>query len=1206
MSLKKTTIILIIAVFLTGLFSAPYAGEFKARILPQKPARATVPPGFDNRHIQVKFMDGLDIGLTTAGQPVGRSGELKSTHAVGVMDYIAGDGGRWQRLLVDQEQKMDDLRANATSFHNREIADLNNYFILTVPEGLRAEDWIDRLNSLPEVEIASPMSLAMPAPYPGSFENEQGYLDPATDGIDAEYAWTLPGGTGSYCVIYDFEYSWNLAHQDLPSGSIATHIQAGFIAEDPFPVLPGNNHGTAVLGELVSMNNGWGTTGASYGSTVGVCPTYLKTIVPGDTAIWRLATAMSYAMSYTWMSAGDVMLIEQQIGGPNYTGTSDTGLVAVEWDEAIYNLVLTAIAGGVHVVMCAGNGYQDLDDPIYNTGHAPFKLQNHSGAIYVGAGGVPPAFGGTIGDRYRMAFSNYGTRVDLQGWGEKVVTTGYGDKYSEGTPDSSLYYTGIFSGTSSAAPNAAAAVALISSVNEAYNGIINPMSPADMLHFLKMTGSPQRGDGFNPPWLIIGPRPNVKAAIRISGITDTLDYKQSYIDYCPNGMPDFSMKLDSGWSGYTRWTYDAPVALANCFWWFDSKYEPSPVDPRPFYPGGPAANDNYSLVQSYGAWDDHDTSNVKPLIEDLASIMTTDDTVTAPGIYEFGTQIHEVEACIDTWLNNAGLRDSFTDTTVECPDFDYLAGELKRSQNIILLLSFYSADPSNSCRIGAHYVNMVGVDSADRRIGLCDPYTAYPTGFGPVGADYYNDAGNVLHEVYQAATLSASQCPPRDGCWYLADYYSQWMWMSFENINFPSACMYGPDSCYAVIEYAFIICPTVEPPIDTCEYYKSSYGDYVPNGMPDFDQKQDNWKSPYTGNQFWSWCGPVALANCVWWFDSKYEPSPVNPAPFYPGPGNPAPDDNYPLVQSLAPAGEWDDHDTCNAIPFIQKLKTLCWTDGPRPGTVLGDLKNGFDSLTREAGLDAEYTSTLIPGPDFTTIKDSVTASRDVILLLGFYEPENPPGGCTRVGGHYVTVAGVCTEETGICLSDPFFNKNCGTHGVSVHNDAYYVSGPHDTHHHDRYHMETYSHSWTTPATCRLSDYPNNWSTLVNFAEQNWYDLGAPTGPYGGGLIVVMVDYAMVISGPAGECDCTPGDANNDASINLLDILYIIDNLYGSPLGPNPLPYAICSGDPNCDCAVNLLDILDLISNIYVDPIGDPPNCTCEQWIDACGEPLRK
>lgn len=80
------------------------------------------------------------------------------------------------------------------------------------------------------------------------------------------------------------------------------------------------------------------------------------------------------------------------------------------------------------------------------------------------------------------------------------------------------------------------------------------------------------------------------------------------------------------------------------------------------------------------------------------------------------------------------------------------------------------------------------------------------------------------------------------------------------------------------------------------------------------------------------------------------------------------------------------------------------------------------------------------------------------------------------------------------------------------------------------------------------------------------------------------------------ECNCEPGDANADETVNLLDITYLISYLYKG--GAAPIPYEVCSGDPNCDCTVNLLDITYLISYLYKD--GAPP-CTCEEWVSGCG-----
>ncbi len=79
-------------------------------------------------------------------------------------------------------------------------------------------------------------------------------------------------------------------------------------------------------------------------------------------------------------------------------------------------------------------------------------------------------------------------------------------------------------------------------------------------------------------------------------------------------------------------------------------------------------------------------------------------------------------------------------------------------------------------------------------------------------------------------------------------------------------------------------------------------------------------------------------------------------------------------------------------------------------------------------------------------------------------------------------------------------------------------------------------------------------------------------------------------------CDCIPGNANGNSPINLLDILYLIADIYES--GPDPKPYPVCSGDANCDCTVNLLDILYLIADLYED---GPSLCECTSWQGSCG-----
>jgi hypothetical protein len=128
-----------------------------------------------------------------------------------------------------------------------------------------------------------------------------------------------------------------------------------------------------------------------------------------------------------------------------------------------------------------------------------------SGAIIVGAGS-PTTYPQT--DRSRLYFSTYGSRVDVQGWGYNVYTTGYGDLYS-GT-GKNQWYTAQFSGTSSASPIVTGAAALLSSISQQRGKL---QTPAWIRSTLTSTGSPQQDDPGYPASENIGPRPNLKAAI---------------------------------------------------------------------------------------------------------------------------------------------------------------------------------------------------------------------------------------------------------------------------------------------------------------------------------------------------------------------------------------------------------------------------------------------------------------------------------------------------------------------------------------------------------------------------------------------------------------------------------------------------------------------------------------------------------------------
>jgi hypothetical protein len=111
--------------------------------------------------------------------------------------------------------------------------------------------------------------------------------------------------------------------------------------------------------------------------------------------------------------------------------------------------------------------------------------------------------------------------------------------------------------------------------------------------------------------------------------------------------------------------------------------------------------------------------------------------------------------------------------------------------------------------------------------------------------------------------------------------------------------------------------------------------------------------------------------------------------------------------------------------------------------------------------------------------------------------------------------------------------------------------------------------------------------------EFNWVDIWEPPD------FETSLDLSFVITD--GTCDCIPGDANGDGSVNVGDAVYIIAYVFKG--GPPPVPYPICSGDANCDCTVNVGDAVYVISYVFK---GGPPPCSCQTWLMLCGPPLRK
>ena len=125
----------------------------------------------------------------------------------------------------------------------------------------------------------------------------QRYLDPAPAGIDARWAWEGAYGTGAGMRICDVEYDYNADHTDLPAVTFV-----GAPKDPPYS----DDHGTAVLGILAGIDNGWGVTGIAHGASIYFAAA--KTTTGG----YDVGNAVLECMNT--LNTGDVILLEQKAG----------------------------------------------------------------------------------------------------------------------------------------------------------------------------------------------------------------------------------------------------------------------------------------------------------------------------------------------------------------------------------------------------------------------------------------------------------------------------------------------------------------------------------------------------------------------------------------------------------------------------------------------------------------------------------------------------------------------------------------------------------------------------------------------------------------------------------------------------------------------------------------------------------------------------
>ncbi len=324
----------------------------------------------------------------------------------------------------------------------------DGYFWVDSDERVDLPALRDELLRWPAVRVAyidRPTPDPLVSPGDDVREANQGYLNPAPEGIDAEYAWGFAGGDGAGQRFIDMERGWTFSHEDLTAhGATLLH---GTLLDSS------RAHGTSVLGEVCAVDN---TVGC-----VGIVPhiASVRTVsYNGSTRADAIIAAIG-ALSF-----GDVLLLEAQV---TVDGASLLG--PVEAFDQEFDAIRLATALGIIVVEAGGNGTNNGSTPplamdsfvdpmgrnLFNPASADFR---DSGAIIVTAAT-------SAAPHTRMVWAPHGQRIDAYAWGENVNTT------SSNNAGSTTLYTSGFSGTSSASPIVTGAVLAIQGLAQAQLGL---------------------------------------------------------------------------------------------------------------------------------------------------------------------------------------------------------------------------------------------------------------------------------------------------------------------------------------------------------------------------------------------------------------------------------------------------------------------------------------------------------------------------------------------------------------------------------------------------------------------------------------------------------------------------------------------------------------------------------------------------------------
>jgi hypothetical protein len=273
---------------------------------------------------------------------------------------------------------------------------------------------------------------------------------------------------------------------------------------------------------------------------------------------------------------------------------------------------------------------------------------------------------------------------------------------------------------------------------------------------------------------------SLKDTKNLDSNSDEWYYLPAYPNYAPKGLPDFDEKQNESWFRDDGWPlFCGACALANIFWWFDSKHEDSNG-----YPGD--GKDTYPLVKNYNApvpsnpgpySDDHNYNNVDDNRTQFNRFRRNGELIEQIAWYAsrhmcfpLWWKLHPFQAMdfinlyngAKKWLLDVDLQNQYTVQLIFKPSFYIIDKYVRDNSGVILVIVHCRVVPQ--WKNWGHYVAVAGINSSGQ-IALSDSIrdAANPS----LDPAEHNDASIVSHDIWN---VNFTTPYPQISSWWLPNY----------------------------------------------------------------------------------------------------------------------------------------------------------------------------------------------------------------------------------------------------------------------------------------------------------------------------------------------------------------------------------------------------------------------------------------------------